>query len=899
MFLEPRLSTDTPFKPATTVGLTHEKMHMGDVQAGVKRDIKNTLYTVKTDEFLERIIPTIPTLQDSLDQLTKNGTYTGSHWTDYPKKDQSHRRNEKSIYKPFADIMNAIVRSMPKEDIRTDIVYVDRHKTSPKSLEADMADGRPDGAGAQPDAKITELEDKIKKQKGLKVHYTRAQARDAREEELSIERKEKILELYKLWWMCIHIVYEIKWDQAEEDRLDAVKQLLGYMRLLLAEQLDRRFVLGFILLYDDLTLVLCDRSGMMMTSASINIHRDWNQFVRIVTGFSYMSPTQLGWDPAMKIYVPLTKDIKPSYLISHDLRGIYGSGRYNIHWVIDIEKDEKVEKYISVAIISALRSAEICGRATIVYEVVKFDEKENPKKTYALKRYWKPIQPDATNLQSYPCEGQIYDILDKEQADEEMKHTLVYHDIKIGTKIDSTLDLIRCGVVAQLYEYSATQHLPVHIRAESDADAEPRLDRRDLVQEYALESPLTHVTVYRCHMNLLMPMGRELRSFCSLLELLYCYQDYLEELWNGNKKGIIHRDISIGNLLIFDHDHQRSRNFGRLIDYDHAKKASGMGEIQSMIAGLSPEKLDAKRGLLQSLIKDKFGGTATDDVLDTALKWLDPADAFKYIQDAIQFLELSDHVSKNSLSIADLGWYNIQDKTQSLNWPNFADHVAHLEERTGTLPYMSGEVIARRFLHVHSASPFIHEAIHDVESLFWVLIRLCLTRKGPGLNMRREELDKTSSNLQLRDLISCLFDGNEVKLKKMKMDLHAQANLFKDQVIIHFHDFFKCLEPYVLRWWNTLILGYRYKAEEYYNIHHHILDIIKEAINDIEIRAENEKAKQEEQEELERRKEHKEKLLATFRMPSISPGLSKSLMKRQSSRYDQNSLSSTYKRQKM
>ena len=72
--------------------------------------------------------------------------------------------------------------------------------------------------------------------------------------------------------MYIHIVYEIKWDKSEGDRFKAVKQLLGYMRLILSEQLDRRFVLGFVLLYDELTLVSYDRSGVIMTEAPININ---------------------------------------------------------------------------------------------------------------------------------------------------------------------------------------------------------------------------------------------------------------------------------------------------------------------------------------------------------------------------------------------------------------------------------------------------------------------------------------------------------------------------------------------------------------------------------------------------------------------------------------------------
>ena len=97
-----------------------------------------------------------------------------------------------------------------------------------------------------------------------------------------------------------------------------------------------------------------------------------------------MSPAQLGWDTAMQIYRPISKDIRASYTIANKFEGIDGTGRYNIHWVIDVEQGGKVEKYVTVAIISAIHSAEICGRATVVYEVVKFDEKENPKQVNFL-----------------------------------------------------------------------------------------------------------------------------------------------------------------------------------------------------------------------------------------------------------------------------------------------------------------------------------------------------------------------------------------------------------------------------------------------------------------------------------------------------------------------------------
>ncbi|KAG6875045.1 hypothetical protein C0993_011080 [Termitomyces sp. T159_Od127] len=90
---------------------------------------------------------------------------------------------------------------------------------------------------------------------------------------------------------------------------------------------------------------------------------------------------------------------------------------YKVLWVIYIEQDAKVQQYITVAAISGLRSKEVCDRAMIVYEVVKFNEKENPKKTYALKHYWRHVQADSKQSELYPSEGEIYAILDEEKEE--------------------------------------------------------------------------------------------------------------------------------------------------------------------------------------------------------------------------------------------------------------------------------------------------------------------------------------------------------------------------------------------------------------------------------------------------------------------------------------------------
>jgi len=58
-----------------------------------------------------------------------------------------------------------------------------------------------------------------------------------------------------------------------EDGLALVKQLLGYLRRMLREQLDRRFVFGLTLGPEMMTVWLHDRSGVIGTKTAIDIHK--------------------------------------------------------------------------------------------------------------------------------------------------------------------------------------------------------------------------------------------------------------------------------------------------------------------------------------------------------------------------------------------------------------------------------------------------------------------------------------------------------------------------------------------------------------------------------------------------------------------------------------------------
>lgn len=75
-----------------------------------------------------------------------------------------------------------------------------------------------------------------------------------------------------IWWLQIIAAVEVK--RLDSDKWgDLVKQLMGYLRRILREQLDRRFVFGLTLGPATMTVWMHDRSGLLGTKNSIEFHK--------------------------------------------------------------------------------------------------------------------------------------------------------------------------------------------------------------------------------------------------------------------------------------------------------------------------------------------------------------------------------------------------------------------------------------------------------------------------------------------------------------------------------------------------------------------------------------------------------------------------------------------------
>ncbi|KAG6851740.1 hypothetical protein C0991_006590 [Blastosporella zonata] len=358
-----------------------------------------------------------------------------------------------------------------------------------------------------------------------------------------------------------------------------------------------------------------------------------------------------------------------------------------------------------------------------------------------------------------------------------------------------------------------------------------------------------------------MRSGYSLTQACSIPEYLKAFKDIVGDHRDAYKLLFLHRDVSAGNLLIFEH--KSGETFGRLIDYDHAKKATKHRLIQR-------HDPSGQQLVRQTLQRSRRGRELDidDDVISNALTWIEePHLALVYILGTVDGLVKP---STSPLSKAALGWDHGDDETKE--WPDFDDRLARPNERTGTLPYMSGEVIAHRCLFIlpdeSESRKFVHEAIHDMESLFWVLIHTCITREGPGFAQKRAEDFK--SNASLRETVVKYFDApSEGTLKDSKRDLFLRPSTFTTSILNHFHPSYDCLKDLAQKWLDILILGYKYRGDEFYNIHSHIVRILEEA----RVTAEQEEMNSDEllrikKELRDEREGRKKNLLNTFKEPA-------------------------------
>ncbi|KAJ2987578.1 hypothetical protein NUW54_g9387 [Trametes sanguinea] len=92
-------------------------------------------------------------------------------------------------------------------------------------------------------------------------------------------------------------------------------------------------------------------------------------------------------------------------------------------------------------------------------------------------------------------------------------------------------------------------------------------------------------------------------------------------------------------------------------------------------------------------------------------------------------------------------------------------------------------------------SPVIHDGIHDIESMFWILLYVCMTHSGPGGERRKELIGEPSDEpgqedvYELRRIIFCFFHGDlKTVAWKSSRRVHSSSLWFEGYEYHNPHD---------------------------------------------------------------------------------------------------------------
>ncbi|KIJ25025.1 hypothetical protein M422DRAFT_274100 [Sphaerobolus stellatus SS14] len=153
--------------------------------------------------------------------------------------------------------------------------------------------------------------------------------------------------------------------------------------------------------------------------------------------------------------------------------------------------------------------------------------------------------------------------------------------------------------------------------------------------------------------------------------------------------------------------------------------------------------------------------------------------------------------SEQAISAEKLGWEDNIDDCR----PSFGDHVPGSENIT---LYESSNI----------SDKAVHDAIHNIESFWWIFIHLALTREGPSkrLEARSTDLDR---------VVEEYFDGSVSQLTKAKTGAFYQYRGDQTTDWAPQRSAPEKLPPFFRAW------------HEYHNIHKRILDLLQTNIEKI------------------------------------------------------------------
>ncbi|KAI1181733.1 hypothetical protein F5B17DRAFT_243669 [Nemania serpens] len=351
----------------------------------------------------------------------------------------------------------------------------------------------------------------------------------------------------KYHWSHILVPGELKSNPNDDTASKARLDIARYVKEVFTAQPTRRFVLAFTLCGSWMRLWEFDRLGGI-ASEKFNINQDGQRFVSIILGFLWMDDEALGFDPT------IIKSEHQQY--------------------IEIRQDTKLERLV---LDKAIRSAHsIVGRATICWKAYLEGDKSKP---FVIKDSWQFPERDE--------EGELLQQATHQEITNVARH--YYHEtVRIQAKDDDIRDNVRRGLDitrASNYRVGRARNLRALTVEAISRNSSTGSKRSSSQTGGALlppgkrsrsgsASPTKHNNEplpNRIHRRIVLcDYGEPIYKASSRAALLGALEGCIrghESLYN--KAGLLHRDISINNLMV-NEGNKESHLSSFLIDLDLA-----------------------------------------------------------------------------------------------------------------------------------------------------------------------------------------------------------------------------------------------------------------------------------------------------------------------------------------
>ncbi|KAL1707693.1 hypothetical protein EV121DRAFT_277882 [Schizophyllum commune] len=662
----------------------------------------------------------------------------------------------------------------------------------------------------------------------------------------------------KLWWLQLIAPAASKFYPSQTDE-SLVRQLLKYLRSIMAEQKDRRFVFGLTLSRSRVSVWLQDRSGAIGMDVPIDIHKDPKAFVHVIAALAILPAHRLGFDPTIQL---AREPLPPIHIYRLSSQGpdsfsveLYMKINCELQWVISMKHDT----YMTVKALRDLHVDAVVGASSMVWAVIRYEDRyleADNRSVFVLKQWWQSDEQ--------ADEGAIYEYLDDlsstssspDPSSSYIGSMECCESVEVGGEVDSTDALIQRGLPTGSPppdESTARKRMRRLTEAADSGWMSFKADPKKLARYYAGEqvNPLRNRTRKRLVLNV---FGCSIKYFASLRELLTLLLQGVRGHQFAYNNGVLQRDVSPANLLITllrtsdGSTTQPKDPECCLIDFDHASR------IPNISNRIIPPPEPTVEPLYPSMAREL--GNITEALAQRAYHFIrfrapearsPKSMGVVYISAALDYNEKWNGPLPSNVSIEPgmFGW----DDVPLLHRPvplGLTEEQALRAPRVGNPPFASAQILntapvsVNRHFSGFRHNGVLHDAIHDMESFFWTLLYLCITRSGPGGD-RREELEgdilddapSVEDVAELRRIVFCFFGDETETIAMNKAQLFGEPDLFETDVLRHAHPYFEPLKPLLRQWWDLLLLAYEFEGYEWHGIHKFVIGLLEQALRDL------------------------------------------------------------------